>query len=314
MSFIETAIRRMRESATAAPPPPPPGPTVVAAAVPVAPVVAEAPPVPPRRRLEIDIAGLRATGLLPAQSEERQIARQYRRIKLPLVARALGAEREATPDGNILMVASALPGEGKSFSSVNLAFSLAREREVEVVLVDADVAKPHLSHAFGASGDPGLMDALTDESIPLESLVLPTNVPRLNFLPAGRFDESSATELLGSTRMKDVVRLLGSLRRRLIVVFDSPPVLLTTEAEVLATLVGQIVLIVRSGVTRRSAVLDAVARLPEDKPIGLILNQARIQLTDEYSYYAGYGNYGSYGGHATGSGGSSQTPESGGSA
>lgn len=301
MSFIETAIRRMRESASqpvsAVPAPVEATPIVPGAGESGAKlrVLSELLPASNRRVLALDIPALRASGLLPPEAYERQTARQFRRIKLPLVQRAVGNAEDSTADAHLIMVASAMPGEGKTFTSVNLAFNLARERDVDVVLVDADVAKPHLSHAFNASNEPGLVDALTDPQRPLSSLIMATSVERLHFLPAGRFEEDSATELLSSVRMKELMADLATYRGSVIVVFDSAPLLLTTESEVLATLVGQVVLVVRAGVTLRSVVAEAMTRIPEDKPMGVILNQANVRPSDGYSYYAGYGGYGNYG-------------------
>jgi exopolysaccharide/PEP-CTERM locus tyrosine autokinase len=188
------------------------------------------------------------------------------------------------------MVASAVPGEGKTFTSVNLAMSLAAERDLSVLLVDADVAKPHISSVLGLGKEPGLLDCIQNESLDVESLIVETDVERLSVLPAGPVTEA-ATELLASARMADIVRALGRADPNRIVVFDSPPLLLTSESRVLSTIVGQIVLVVTAGETPQQAVLGALSHIGEGKTIGLVLNQSVGDTGAQYQY-PGYGSYG----------------------
>jgi len=213
---------------------------------------------------------------------------QFRQIKRPLVANALGRGTPQLPNGQLIMLASALPGDGKTFTSVNLALSLAMEKDVRILLVDADVAKPHISKIFGVEGEPGLLDVLRDEHVDVESVIMSTDVPGLSILPAGRASET-ATELLASPRMEAVVARLGSIDAMRIVLFDSPPLLLTTESRALAGQVGQIVLVVAAGVTPQQAVLDALELLGERKSIGLVLNQSEEGEQAGYHRYYGSG-------------------------
>jgi exopolysaccharide/PEP-CTERM locus tyrosine autokinase len=270
------------------------------------------PTVEHKRMVHVDLAALRAAGLLPPESRERLVARQFRSIKLPLVEKASPAGADFEPQASLIMVASALPGEGKTFCAVNLAFSMARERDTEVLIVDADVAKPHVSAAFGVSDEPGLVDALKDDTLDIESLILPTDVDGLRILPAGKFEEDTATELLSSARMKQIVAQLALGRRRRITLFDTPPLLLTTESRVLSTLVGQVVFVVRAGDTPRQAVFDALDSLGEGKLIGVVFNQSTASGKQGEADYYGYGGYGSYGSYGTyGRAADAQTPTAG---
>jgi exopolysaccharide/PEP-CTERM locus tyrosine autokinase len=247
--------------------------------------------------IAVDFAALRSAQVVPPDQHERRIARQFRRIKLPLLARARDSGASgATPD-SLIMIASAFSGEGKTFTTVNLAMAMARERDWEVLLVDADVAKPHVSQVFGLGDKPGLLDAIANESADVENYVFRTDVTGLSILPSGRFSEDTATEMLGSSRMRDMSRRLATAADRRIVLFDSPPLLLTTEAQVLSTLVDQVVLVVRAGVTGRDAVVDAVSLLDPSKPIGVVLNQSHVEPPVGYgdAGYGAYGNYGTYG-------------------
>ena len=242
------------------------------------------------RIVKIDRAGLQAAGLLSPPEQERMIANQFRKIKRPVIANAMGnGGIAAVPNGRLIMVTSALPGEGKTFGSMNLALSLARERDLEVLLVDADVAKPNISNVLGIQDEPGLLNALVDNALEIEALVLRTDVDRLSVLPAGRCELDTATELLASSRMEKIASQIAARHPRRMVILDSSPLLLTNESQVLATSVGQVVLVVKAGSTPQPAVMEAIGLIAADKPVGLILNQSRGG--GQGSYY-GYGAYG----------------------
>jgi exopolysaccharide/PEP-CTERM locus tyrosine autokinase len=243
------------------------------------------------RKLEVNRDAMREAGLIAPETDEQLLVNQYRDIKRPLIAHAFGKRATKIDNGTIIMVTSSMAGEGKTFSSINLALSMAREKDHSVLLVDADVAKPQTSEIFGASEEPGLLDLLEDHKLRPESAILATDVPGLTILPAGR-SRDSATELLASSRMSDVLKVLASIRPNGIVLLDSPPLMQTSEAKVLASLVGQIALIVRAEHTSQDAVLSALGLLDEDMPVNLILNQARIKSKSGYYSY-GYGQHGS---------------------
>lgn len=258
----------------------------------------------PRTRLAVDFKKLRRAGLLPAVAAEAMVAREYQRIKRPLLANANGhanghanggMQAPGMADANRFMVASAIPGEGKTFTSFNLALSLAKERDYSVILIDGDVIKPSISRALGLGDSQGLTDILADDSIAFNDTVIQTNVPRLSVMPAGqRHDE--ATELIASHRMNWLMNELGRDPNRMIL-FDSSPLLATAEAQALAMAVGQILLVVKAGSTGRAAVESALSLVAApDKSVSLILNQSRKAYGDYYAgYYGGY-----YDGHETG--------------
>ncbi len=286
MSLVEQALKKMQSNVKSAVAPIATATTRshadAAAGDPTSPRAAAS--FPPARVVPFNAAHLRSVGLLPPEHQERRIAQQYRQIKRPLITSALGTGAAALPNGHLIMVASAMPGEGKTFTSINLALSIAREKDLRVLLVDADVAKPHLSRLFGVADEPGLLDLVRDPSLDPERLILPTDVPSLSILPAGRQSEN-ATELLASARMHELARAIGSRDLKRIALFDSPPLILTTESHALAQVAGQVVVVVRAGVTPQQVLLDAV-RLIGDRPVGFVLNQC---VSDES---AGYYNYG----------------------
>jgi exopolysaccharide/PEP-CTERM locus tyrosine autokinase len=186
------------------------------------------------------------------------------------------------------MVTSSLPGEGKSFTAINLAMSIAMELDRTVLLVDADVARPSLPGVLGLPEQKGLLDVLQDKSLKLGDVLLKTNVDKLTILTAGTRD-THATELLASEAMG---RLLNEMARRYsdrVIIFDSPPLLVTTEARVLATRMGQIVFVVRAEETPQNAVKEALGAI-EACPVKLmVLNQARNVENMAYGYEYGYG-------------------------
>lgn len=241
------------------------------------------------RRIIVDSAQLRANGLLALDAEERQLAEQYRAIKRPLLRNADPSVDPPLARANLLMVASALPGEGKTFTCVNLCLSIARERDWTVVLVDGDCSKPHLTRLFAAESEPGLIDLLRDPALSFDALVMPTDVPGLSLLPAGSRD-LRASELLASKRMDDLCSALSSADAGRIVVFDSSPLLVTTEAPALAAHVGQIAVVVSANETGREAVMTSLEKLDPAKAIACILNRhAEAGDSDPYGYGYGYG-------------------------
>ncbi|MFO1300338.1 MAG: XrtA-associated tyrosine autokinase [Burkholderiaceae bacterium] len=237
--------------------------------------------------VRIHLEALRARGMVVPSGTPTPTAHEFRIIKRPLLANAFGRNGQpAARNGKRIMVTSAFPGEGKSFCAVNLALSIAAERDHGVILVDADVARPSIPRELGFDAQAGLMDWLVDGAPDLSRLVLPTNIDTLSILPAGRRHEH-ATELLASEAMG---RLLGQLTERYpdrIVIFDSPPLLVTTEARVLASYMGQIVMVVEAGKTPRDAVTQALSTIESNEIIGLVLNKAdKIETS---GYYQGYG-------------------------
>lgn len=242
------------------------------------------------RIVAVDRDLLREAGLLAPEDQERYIADQYRLIKRPILDLAMGGLADTPEHANLVMVASALPGDGKTFNAINIALSTAVEKDTSVLLVDADVAKPHISELFGLGDEPGLIDVLLDQSMSIGDAIVRSDVPGFSLLPAGKPHEL-ATELLASRRMAAVVDELSRSVPNRLVIFDSPPLLITSESRVLASSMGQIALVVCAGKTPKHAVESAVDSLDEEQAVNLILNQAGTSFGDaRYGQYRyGYG-------------------------
>jgi len=237
--------------------------------------------------VELNLARLRANGFVTPDAPTSRIADEYRVIKRPIIKNALGRGDERVRHGNLVMVTSSLPGEGKTFTSINLAMSIAMEYDTRVLLVDGDVAHPSMPATLGTPNSPGLLDLLTRDDIQLSDALLRSNVERLTLLPAGSRQRRS-TELLASEQMASLLREPASRYADRIIVFDSPPLLATTEARVLATHMGQIVMVVAADATSHHAVNQALATIESCDIVLMLLNKAR--QTDVGTYYGYYGN------------------------
>ncbi|QKS00019.1 AAA family ATPase [Sphingomonas sp. CL5.1] len=234
----------------------------------------------------IDRVMLAEKGMLVPGAPIGALAEEFRLVKRQLLlnARAIAA---ATPErrARTILVGSGKPGEGKTYCAINLAISLAAERDIEVLLVDADFAKPDIMPSLGLGESTGLLDILSDHSLDPEAFVLKTDVPQLSLLPSGARTHAD-TELLASARTAQVLdRLLAADPRR-IIIFDSPPALAASPASVLALLVAQVMLVVRADRTTESDVREAVGLLDGCEHISLVLNAT--------SYEPHYGRFGSY--------------------
>jgi len=314
MSTIEQAARRLEElrragadvpeSTTAAPahavPHVAPGPEAIVRAIDghrdalrtAAPHV-DAParrttqPTHPMSRVELDLDRLRALGFITPDAPLNQIADEFRVVKRPIIRNALGKEGIRVKNGNLVMVTSALPGEGKTFTSLNLALSIALEYDNTVLLVDGDVAHPTMPSLLGAPNSPGLLDLLTRDDVDVADALVKTNVEKLSLLPAGSRHRRS-TELLASEQMASLLRELATRYSDRIIVFDSPPLLATTEARVLASLMGQIVMVVAADSTSQHAVSQALATIENCEIVLMMLNKS--SRTDVGTYYGYYGD------------------------
>ena len=238
-----------------------------------------------RKQSRIHIEALRARGFVTPDGAPTEIGQQFRMIKRPLLVNAFGSgSTPAVKKGRRVMVTSAFAGEGKSFCAINLAMSIAAERDTHVLLVDADVARPSLPRELGIESARGLMDWLSDTTLDIGELVQPTNVDKLSILTSGRHHEQ-ATEFLASESMGQLLDHLSDRYDDRIIIFDTPPLLITTEARVLAAYMGQIVMVVEAGTTSREAVKDALASIGSPEVVGMVLNKSRESRAVGYQGY-----------------------------
>ncbi len=238
-------------------------------------------------RIDLDLAKMRQMGLVTAAGGRTNLLEEFRVIKRPLLKRAFGERSKGEMPPNLIMVTSSLPGEGKTYCAINLAMSIAMELDHTVLLVDADVARPSVLRTLDQPAQPGLMDILVDDKLDLGDVILRTNVDTLSILPAGT-STPRATELLASSTMNGILHELANRYPDRVIVFDSPPLLLTSESRVLASHMGQIVVVVEAQTTTQHAVKEALHKLDGIKNINIIYNKTRdipgIEETYDYHY------------------------------
>ncbi len=237
---------------------------------------------------ELDLTKLAKDGFVTPDVPRSRIADEFRIVKRPLIANASGKRGSPIRGGNLIMVTSAVPGEGKTFAAVNLAMSIATELDQTVLLVDADVARPSLPRILGLPAGKGLLDALENKRFDLGRALIRTNVEKLTVLPSGA-QNVHATELLASDAMVNLLHEIANRYSDRIIIFDSPPLLVTTEARVLATHMGQILFVVRAESTLQSDVKRALATIEACPVKVILLNQARTVAQGGYGYGYGYG-------------------------
>ena len=236
------------------------------------------------KRITLNLAKMRQYGIVTPDEGRTQVAEQFRVIKRPLLTNAFNQGAGMIKNGNLIMVTSALAGEGKSFCTVNLAMSIAMEMDRRVLLVDADVARPTVPKILGLGTERGLMDILLDEKLKLADVLIKTNVEKLTLLTAGT-RHSHSTELLASQSMAALLKELAQRYADRVVIFDSPPLLLTSEARVLASQMGQIVVVVEAETTSQQAVKEMLRQIESCDVVNLIYNKARSFSGGEYYGY-----------------------------
>jgi len=229
-----------------------------------------------------------ANMLVPGSKLGQIFSDEYRRIKRPLLSNAFGKTASLVDHGNLILVTSSVPGEGKTHTAINLALSIAQEKDHTVLLVDCDVNKYGMSQLFELTDKPGLVDVLESDSLTIGDVLLRTDIPELCIISAGKSHEY-VTELLASQRMSDVVAELASRYDDRVIIFDGPPLLPTPQTQVLAGLVGQIAFVIEAGKTPQMLVEEALEMVPEEKATGLVMNKSEGisgRSSNYYDYYS----------------------------
>jgi exopolysaccharide/PEP-CTERM locus tyrosine autokinase len=288
------AVARPAAPAPAAPQAAAPQPRPVAEPAP-----AYAPPLQPaaeapaakrvtRKQIELNFSRLREKGYV-VPGDRSTTAEEIRLIKRPLLRQAFGDGRRANDNSHLMMVTSARPSEGKTFMAINLALSMALEKDITVLLIDADVAQPAIPGVLGFESDRGLLDLLIDPTLDMSDVMIRTNLDNLSILPAGR-DTPNANELLASAKMEALVKDIADRYPDRVIIFDTPPVLVRTETSVLASHVGQVAFVIEAEQTNETAVKESLELLNGCSNIGLILNKLRSSYgTERFGQY--YGRY-----------------------
>ena len=238
----------------------------------------------------IDRERLRERAFIVPEGPVTSISEEFRIVKRRLLASILAeANAGLGAAAQRILICSAQPNEGKTYSAINLALSIATEQDHDVLLVDADFAKPSILSSLGIEGQRGLMDALADPQVAVEDCIIPTDVRGLSVLPAGR-QTNTDSEYLASARTQDVLARLTDGHPGRIVIFDSPPLLAASPAATLAQYVGHALMVVRADVTSERALRDALGLIAGCNQIQLLLNGVRFSPSGRsFGSYYGYG-------------------------
>jgi receptor protein-tyrosine kinase len=238
--------------------------------------------------VNLDLDAFTARHLLTPRGEQSRMAEEYRAIKRPLLQYARAAFSKPELKGNLIMVTSSIPGEGKTFTTVNLAMSIAKERDLHVLLIDADLSRPSLAARLGIEGKLGLTELLEDDTLDVSQVLLRTNIRNLSLITAGRANKMG-TELLASRRAETVIHELARRYHDRIILFDTSPIQATNEGGALAAEVGQVILVVEAERTTEMEVKGSLEMLSACPNVMLLLNKAKTR----FGRYSGtyFGSY-----------------------
>lgn len=242
----------------------------------------------PKLMLNIDLASLSERNFVSMATERRLIYEEFRVIKRKLINNAFGSLSKTLHHPNLILVTSSRPGEGKTFTSVNLALSIALEQDKTVLLVDADVLRPNVARTLEISTQLGLTDYLSSNDVDVSDIMYSTNVERLKIITAGKPHHLS-TELLASDKMMELVQEFASRYPDRIVIFDAPPLLGVNETCVMAGMCGQAVVVLEENKTKLNELDKALSLLPKELAVGFVINKAYYSRDKGYGY--GYGYY-----------------------
>ncbi|MFC3051202.1 XrtA-associated tyrosine autokinase [Kordiimonas pumila] len=238
---------------------------------------------------EVDLVSLREAGYITPDMPPNLMSEEFRIIKRSILLNAFSKGMQKSKNSNVILVTSSNPAEGKTFCTINLALSIATEQDTTVLLVDADFSKPEVLNRLGVAGGRGLMDVVADGELDVSDCLIRTNIPNLVLLPAGR-QHNLTTELLASERMEAIVDEIATRYPDRLVIFDSPPVLASSAASVLALYMGQVVFVIKAEETSEPQIKESLNMISACENINLLLNQTKFSGSNKrFATYYGYG-------------------------
>ena len=244
--------------------------------------------------LTLDLVSLERAGMVVGRKARTRISEEFRVSVGQILRSVRGSYTPGRGAGNLVMITSARPGEGKSFTSLNLAGSIAQHTQREVLLVDVDAKQNALSDQLGIGDRPGLIDLALTPSLRVEDTIVRTVIPNLSFLPVGVRRVDSLEGGAEGTVARPITALIERLGRRYanhIVILDAPPCLSTSDPSTIAPLVGQVVMVVEAERTQRSEVLAALDLIKACPTITLMLNKIRVTTSYTFGAYHYFGSY-----------------------
>jgi protein-tyrosine kinase len=234
----------------------------------------------------IDMGGLARAGMFDWTHGRSRISEEFRLAQRQLLRTAFSPTAEAGLS-NLLMVTSARPGEGKSFTALNLAGSVALQGDHHVLLIDSDAKRDSICQALSLADAPGLLDLAADPSMDASDVILSTEIENLSILPVGQ-ERGRSSELFASREMTQLIQRLGRRYSDRLLILDAAPCLSTSDPAALAPIVGQILFVVEAERTQRDEVEAALDLIQACPLIMLLLN--KVQMSTRYTFGA-YSNY-----------------------
>jgi receptor protein-tyrosine kinase len=239
------------------------------------------------RTVVLDTARLALAGTVDWTADRTPVMEELRLIKRRLLRRAFDNREAGNSLSHLVMVTSAKPREGKTFAATNIAISISLEEDYNVLLVDADIRRQALRQNLGLEANQGFVDLLLNPSLDMADVLLRTNIPRLSVLPAGTMSDR-APELLASGRMRDLIDDMARRYDDRIILFDTAPCLVSSDAATLAAHVGQVVFVVEAEQTQQHEIIAALNLISACPEISFILNKAQPLATTSYGGYGAY--------------------------
>ena len=254
------------------------------------PAASQVPPADPNdpRFLLIDVRKLYSEGYVSPDGVSNRIAEEFRVIKRPILLNAFPRTGVKDPKSHVIMITSAKPGEGKTFTAINLGMSIASEPDLNVLLIDTDSHNQAMETRLGIKNRKGLLDVLAGNDLSIADVILRTNIPNFSVVPCGQ-RHSMETELLASQRMAELVDDIARRYPDRVIIFDTVPALASSVAGVLALPVGQVVIVVEAEATQRQDVEETVALVSGCKNLSLVLNKCQYRDAGGFGYYGYYG-------------------------
>jgi protein-tyrosine kinase len=239
------------------------------------------------RKITLDRSRLRAAHIIDWSGTRTQVSEEFRVIKRQLLRQAFPSPGGARAGANLVMITSARPGEGKTFTALNLALGIATEPSRHVLLVDADTSRQGVGEVIGLKDQCGLLDVLSDDEPDLSQVMLRTDIPNFALLLGG-VTRDNAAELLAGSRMAALLREMSLRYSDRVILIDAPPCLVSSDPMSLSASVGKVIMVIEADKTQNDEITVALDMVKDCQNVSLILNKTRVNSS------MSLGSYGSY--------------------
>jgi receptor protein-tyrosine kinase len=235
----------------------------------------------------VDMTSLFRAGMIDWNRVRSRVSEEFRLVQRQIVRTAFTAAGAEPGFSNLLMITSSIPGEGKSFTALNLAACIARQRDHHVLLIDIDSKRDSFCMALGLGDAPGLLDLAANPELEATQVMARTAIENLSVLPIG-IERDLGPELFASKQMTKLIQAIGRRYADRLIVLDAPPTLSTSDPAALAPIVGQVLFVVEAERTQREEVVSSLDLLQACPTITLLLNKVQVQTRYTFGAYSTY--------------------------